>query len=297
MEKKPCLSIVGCGQVGTVLGALWHSSGVFEVEALVDVNLEKVRRAGALIGSGAPHESLEVLPPSDVILLAVPDDALISCAEALSAQATIKPGAIIFHCSGATPSEALGLLRKHGASVASMHPLRSFADFNRAVDHFRGTYCGFEGDAEARDILIEAFEEIGAEVFELDPSKKAIYHAASIFVSNYINALIEVGLSAFEEAGVAREVALKIIAPIARGTVDNIIASDPAAALSGPLARGDSELVAHQLAALDGWNDRAATLYRMLGGVAVDLVERRAMLSPKKIEDLREALAANKLNI
>ena len=290
VEEIRSLSIIGCGQVGTVLGALWHSLRVFRIEALVDSNFEKARRACALIGAGTPQESIELLPSSDVVLLSVPDAALSACLPALYSRGNIKAGAIVCHCSGSVPAEHLGRLRELGAHVASMHPVRSFADFRRTIESFSGTYCGFEGDAAAKEVLLSAFTRIGAIVFTLDPAKKMLYHSGAVFVCNYLTALLEVGLRAYEHAGVARETAFKIIEPIVRGTVDNIFASDPAASLSGPLVRGDAEVLRYQLHAVAEWDERAAALYRLLGAVALELVEKRAVLSAKKIEELRAAL-------
>lgn len=285
------ISIIGCGQVGTVLGALFHNSAAMRVEALVDISIEKAKRANALIGEGTPQESLACLATSDLLLLSLPDSAIEGCVRELCEQCLVKAGTIVFHCSGALPSSALAPLAALGAHIGSVHPVRSFADFRQTVESFRGTYCGVEGDANATPILCELFTSLGARTFSIDAAHKEIYHAGAVFACNYLVALIEVSLRAYERAAVPREVALEVLQPLLRGTLDNIFARGLTSALSGPIVRGDAGAISRQVAAVGAWDSRAEMLYRMLGDVILDLIASNGSLTPGKIEALRQLLA------
>ena len=106
--------------------------------------------------------------------------------------------------------------------MASVHPLKSFADPALAAQTFGGTYCAAEGDAAALAVLKPAFEAAGARVSEIDPAFKTIYHAASVIVCNYLAALMEAGLLSYEKSGLRRDDALRMMEPLVRETVDNV---------------------------------------------------------------------------
>ena len=74
--------------------------------------------------------------------------------------------------------------------------------------------------------------------FPLDPAGKTLYHGATVMACNNLVALLEAALQLYEQAGVPRPTALEIIAPIVRGTVDNVLRMGTTEAPTGPVARG-----------------------------------------------------------
>jgi len=269
------LNIIGCGAVGRVLGRLFHQAGLFEVRCLLNRSLESGEKAAAFIGAGRAVSDYQDMQPADLYLIAASDDAIAGCAEALAASGLLRPGAVAFHLSGALASSVLAPLRRKGGEVASLHPVKSFADPLACLADFSGTWCGLEGDAPAVALLEEAVGAVGGRTFPVDPSFKTVYHAGSVLVCNYLTALIEVGVRAYEKGGLPRETALQVMEPLVRGTLDNIFRVGTVQALTGPIARGDAALVSEQLAALDGWDSEVALIYRALGRVALELSSRR----------------------
>ena len=64
------------------------------------------------------------------------------------------------------------------------------------------------------------------------------------------------------------------IYPLVRNAIDNSLRLGPAAALTGPAARGDTELVARQAQAVARWDSLAADAYRPLSTLATRLAAR-----------------------
>jgi predicted short-subunit dehydrogenase-like oxidoreductase (DUF2520 family) len=64
--------------------------------------------------------------------------------------------------------------------------------------------------------------------------------------------------------GIGPDVSLKMIAPLVRRSLDNAFASGPRSALTGPIVRGDTQLVKRQFAALSALDQRIGELYRTL---------------------------------
>jgi predicted short-subunit dehydrogenase-like oxidoreductase (DUF2520 family) len=202
----------------------------------------------------------------------------------------LQTGNIVFHCSGALPASILDRAKNVGALIASVHPIKSFADPSLCITNFAGTFCGVEGDDAALVVLEKAFQAIGGQTLQVDSANKTFYHAASVVVSNYLTALVELGIQSYVKAGLTRAQALQIIVPIAHGTIKNIIELDTANALTGPIARGDVATVETQLNTFQNWKPEYGELYRLLGGVALDLSEVKGVASSEALYSLSKLL-------
>jgi predicted short-subunit dehydrogenase-like oxidoreductase (DUF2520 family) len=268
------LNIVGAGHVGRALGRLFAARGVFAVQDVQTRSSASARAAVAFIGAGTPVDAAAALRPSDVWMLAVADDAVKPVAAALAQSAPLD-GAVVFHCSGAKASDELDALRRAGACVASVHPVRSFADPETVVASFEGTYCGVEGDAAALATLLPAFEAIGARPVRIDAAAKTVYHAAAVFASNYLVTVMDAALRAYQAAGIPADVARELARPLATETLANVLRLGPEAALSGPIARGDGATVARQHAAVGAWDPLTGDLYDALAMATWELAKRK----------------------
>lgn len=272
-------SIIGCGAVGKTVGRLFYERGILQPRDIMTRSLESAEAAAGFIGAGRPSASWQELRQADLYLVAASDDAIAACAKGLAESGVVEPGAVVCHLSGALSSAALEPVARLGALVASVHPVKSFADPSLCIKDFAGTWCGIEGDPAAVEFVSGAFRAIGGEPFPLDPGFKTIYHAGSVMVCNYLTALIEAGARAYQKGGVPREQAFQVMEPLVRETVDNIFRSGTVQALTGPIARGDAAVVSAQLEALDAWDGEMARVYCALAGVALDLSRRRGQAS------------------
>lgn len=282
---KPQLNIIGCGHVGQTLAYLWVQAGLLTISQVLNSSVQTGQAAVEFIGQGQAISSIQDLKPANLYLLGCPDKALVACCTQLALAKVLRTGDIVFHCSGAISSEVLRPLAKQGAWVASVHPIKSFAQPQQAVLSFRPTYCGVEGDLIALEVLNPLFESIGGLSFKLVAEHKTLYHAASVFASNYLVALQSISLQALAQAGVEETLALKILQPIVQETVANVFNLGPVAALTGPIARGDAAVVAKQLAALQASQPLEAELYRLLGLEALALAYKK---HKTPIEDLQQ---------
>lgn len=286
------LNVIGAGRVGRTLASLWEEKHTFAVQDVLDGTLEGARSAAAFIGDGKAVQAIGGMRAADVWMITTPDRTIASAGDDLARAGVLRAGDIVFHCSGSIASTTLAAAARAGAAVASVHPLKTFADARDAVRSFAGTYCAAEGDHAALEVLVPAFERIGGRVSPIDPQFKTIYHAASVVVSNYLVALLETGLRCYEKAGLTRETAVAMIEPIARETLDNVLELGTAQALTGPIARGDDDVVQEHLHALNAWDARVAAIYRELGAVALDLARDRGEVDDDALARLAKALRA-----
>jgi len=284
------INFIGCGQVGRTLGQLWQQHSLLSIGNILNRSQQSAYAAAQQIGAGDAVANIQHMQAADLYLIGCSDDAIEQCSQQLADSGLLRTGDIVFHCSGAQSSQLLSACQKQGALIASIHPIKSFANPTLAAQSFAGTYCGTEGNAQAIERLSPLFSELGAKLLPIHAEHKTLYHAASVIACNYLVALQELSIQTFDKAGIERDQAMAILQPIVSGTIDNVFRLGTAAALTGPIARGDHEVVSNQLGAMQEWNPDYATLYRLLGQLSLPLAETQGHASPEHLVQIHNTL-------
>jgi predicted short-subunit dehydrogenase-like oxidoreductase (DUF2520 family) len=160
--------------------------------------------------------------------------------------------------------------------VAALHPVKAFADPAREILTFDGVVCTLQGDAAAVARLAPAVTAIGGDPVILpETTDRRLYHAGTVFSSNYLAALVQAALDSHAATGIDEASSLRILGPILRDGLAAILDRGPVAALTGPIARGDVETVGAQVAAIATVDADLAELYRALGRRALGLARRK----------------------
>ena len=284
------LDIIGCGNVGKALGRLWTRSRLVEVRCVLNRTLRSGRQAVEFVGAGRAISDFDRLEPADLMMISASDESVEACCRRLCQTDLLRPGVVVFHCSGSLPSTILKPAVDRGAAVASLHPVKSFADPATAAETFAGTFCALEGDPQACNTLAKLLTDCQARTFRVRPDQKTVYHAATVIVCNYLTALMETGLRCFEHAGVDRATATQIIEPIATGTLGNVLRLGPVRALTGPIARGEPSVVRRQCEALGRCDEMIQQIYQSLGLMAVELAAAQGNAEPEALATIEETL-------
>jgi predicted short-subunit dehydrogenase-like oxidoreductase (DUF2520 family) len=194
------------------------------------------------------------------------------------------------HLSGALGLEVLAPLGvKH--AVGSFHPLQSFPAA-RPPDSFRGITIAIDASSPSlRRRLRQLARAVGASPQRVSDSQRALYHAAAVFASNYVIAVVAVAVSLLEAIGWPRARAERALVPLVEGVVANLRKRGTVGALTGPIRRGDVVTIRRHLEALDAVRNELAArdVYRMLGRIALE-VAREAGLKPAAAERVKRAL-------
>jgi predicted short-subunit dehydrogenase-like oxidoreductase (DUF2520 family) len=275
------LNIIGAGQVGRVLGRLFHASGAFKVQDVLTRSAASGAAAVSSIGAGHAVPDMASLRLADATMLTVPDDQIAPVCTQLALNGMLQ-GTLVFHCSGARSSADLRTAVSGGALVASVHPIRSFADPAAVLHGFAGTWCGVEGDPGALAVLEPALRSFGAKPVRIDPAAKTVYHAAAVFASNYLVTVVDAAMRAYQAAGVPEGIAREMARPLATETLANVFRMGPEAALTGPIARGDTTTVLRQQVAVTMWDGPTGALYAALAEATQDLAVRKHARNKKE---------------
>ncbi|MFZ6773987.1 Rossmann-like and DUF2520 domain-containing protein [Undibacterium sp. SXout7W] len=270
------LNTIGAGKVGQVLARLLRQHQVWMPSQICNRSISSAQAAVDFIGAGQVVADRVQMDASDIWMLSVPDDQIVSAGDALTGK--LNAHSIVFHCSGAKPSTILQSAIRAGAAVASVHPVRSFADVQQSAEQFAGTICSVEGDARALAVLIPALQAIGAKTVQISAESKLLYHAGSVFASNYLVSLIDIALHAYQAAGIPEDIALAMAAPLARQSLENALTMGTARALTGPIARGDMDTVHQQQRTVAQWNADAGDVYAAMMPPTIALAARKAAL-------------------
>lgn len=282
--------IVGPGRMGLALGSALAACG--EVRRLTFFGREVEppphplfeRRTGGIEYRLGPQP----LPPeTTIVVLAVPDDRLGEVARGLAGAGAAPAGCVAFHLAGALTTEVLAPLHAVGYAVGSLHPLQTVADPWSGGDRLIGSAFAIAGEPAALAAGRRLVAALRGKPLVVPPTLRPLYHAAAVFASNYLVALVAVAARLLGEAGVPESDALPAVLPLVRGTLDNLEQLGIAAALTGPIARGDVDTVRRHLARL---SPEERTLYSALGLEALGLA-RAAGLDARRAAELEALLS------
>jgi predicted short-subunit dehydrogenase-like oxidoreductase (DUF2520 family) len=223
MSTSPGLRIVGDGRAGGSFARALTSAGWS-----VDV-----------VGRRRPVRTDDV----DGVLLAVPDAVVAEVAAEIAADAPGAEGTVVLHCAGSLRLDALGPHRHRG----SVHPLVSLPGPEVGAVRLRGGWFAVAAsDDRARRLVDAVVAAVTGRAVTVDDDHRAGYHAAAAIASNHLVAL----LGQVERVAASVGVPLEAYLALAQGSLDNVASLGPAAALTGPVARGDWATVRSHVLAL-----------------------------------------------
>ena len=185
-----------------------------------------------------------------MVFLAVPDDALLTFAARLAAAGGRIPKTVAFvHLSGAQELNALDPLRARHP-VGSFHPLQSFPE-PRPPDSLHSVVVGVDASTPALlRRLASLARALGARPKQVSDSQRALYHAAAVFASNYVDVLLATAVKLLQLAGWSEKEAIAGLLPLTEGVIAAVGKRGPVGALTGPVRRGDVNTVERHLVAL-----------------------------------------------
>jgi predicted short-subunit dehydrogenase-like oxidoreductase (DUF2520 family) len=281
------IALVGAGRVGTALAVLLTRAGHRIVAAS---GRDRSRGRVEHFLPGVPFLSpADAARQASAVILGVPDDAIAPVCGAMAAEGAFGEGTFVAHLSGAAPLLALGPARAAGAQVLSLHPLQTFPDVEAGLERLPGSAVAVTAwDEPAYAAGEQLAGDVGGRPFRVPEARRALYHAAAVFCSNYLVAVEGLAERLFRAAGV--EDPVSAFGPLARATLDNVLRGGPAAALTGPVARGDAGTIRRNLDALRAHAPDAVGAYVALARASLALADRSGALSPGQQARVREEL-------
>jgi len=233
-------------------------------------------RAEALLPGTPIVELADVPTGADLVLVAVPDDALVGLVQGLAGAGAVAPGQFWVHLSGRHGLAALAPAAAAGALPLAIHPVMTFT--GTSVDLSRLEDCPFGVTApQALRTAAEALViEMGGDPVWVPEESRALYHAALAFGSNFLVTLVAQSAELLAGAGIQQP--QRVLGPLLSASLDNALRLGDQA-LTGPVARGDAQSVAAHLEVIGQQSDIAVDAYRALARVTADRAVEAGLLS------------------
>lgn len=268
------VAIVGAGRVGCSIGRALLARD-HRVVAVSVANQDSARRVLDALGHVPIVEPEDAPLAANVVVIAVPDDALAQTARRVARG--LCEGAVVLHTSGI---HGVDVLAPCGENIAAIHPAQTVPEPSTDLT---GVYFGVTAPAHMREWAAWFVGELGGIAVDVPEERRALYHAALSMASNFTVAL------AADSADLLQDPAA--LEPLLRQTIENVIRLGGDAALTGPVVRGDAGTVRAHIAALTAHAPHLLESYVSNARRVLDRAVKAGRLEPSKARSVVEALS------
>jgi predicted short-subunit dehydrogenase-like oxidoreductase (DUF2520 family) len=232
--------VVGVGRLGSALSTQLVKAGW---PVTVRTQSPSGRRQAKRLGL---HEAdAMALSRADLCLLTVPDGAVAAVARAVAPLLGRSTGLV--HCAGALTLEVLQPAAA-GRPTGSFHPLVSVT----------GPETPLAGHSVAiatrsrvlAQLLGRLAGALGLRPLRVPEGGRSAYHAGAAMAASGLVSLLDAAIAAWTAAGVSEREAMTALAALMRSALAGGEARGAVAALTGPVVRGDAEVVQAHVRAL-----------------------------------------------
>lgn len=204
----------------------------------VATHLFKALKGKVKVGLVNPHKIEELPQESEIIIIAVADNAITQVAEKIP-----QTEAVVAHTAGSVPLDVLKDRFKHSGVF---YPLQTFTK-DCEMD-----YSGLPIFIEASDDfsnsrLKELALLISDNVRKAGSEERKKLHLAAVFACNFTNAMAGIAEEIIRDYGLD----FSTLFPLLKQTVGKLERISPKAAQTGPAVRGDSKVMEKHLQMLE----------------------------------------------
>lgn len=271
------VAVLGAGRVGTAL-ALALPDPAYQVVAVAGRSREGLDAFARRVPTAAVLPPAHAARSADLVLVAVPDDALPGLVGEVAADEGVAGGSRWVHTAGGYDAEVLAPVRQEGAAVAACHPAVSFPDVDTGLAALPGAswaVTAAQDDLGWARVLVTDFR--GRPVTVASGSR-TLYHAGLAVGSNATVSVVTLARDLLLGAGVTDPGAF--LGPLATTSAANAAAWG-AAALTGPVRRGDVDTLDRHLTELAEVVPGAVDAYVALARLALTHA-RQVGLEPER---------------
>ncbi|WBB78875.1 DUF2520 domain-containing protein [Micromonospora sp. WMMD882] len=306
VSRSLTVGVLGAGRVGAVLGAALAAAGhrvaavsgggstgsaaTVSVSATTSVTVStatataSAARAALLLPEAPRRPAVEVArAATDLLLVAVPDDALAGVMAGLAGAGALRPGQVVAHTSGAHGLAVLAPAVAAGARPLALHPAMTFTGTPDDLDRLPGVSYGVTAPAELRALAARLVTDLGGVPEWIPEAERPLYHAALAHGANHLVTLVNEAADRLRDAGVDEPA--RVLAPLLRAALANALRLGDDA-LTGPVSRGDAGTVARHLDRLTATAPDSVEAYLALARRTADRAIAAGRLRPADAEPL-----------
>lgn len=274
---KRAVAIIGAGQAGSAIAHGLRRAG-HKIAAVASRAGESAASLAAEVDA-RPASPDECVASADLIFVTTSDDAIGEVVAGIAPG--LGPRHAVVHCSGVLGLDVLDPASLAGASVGILHPVTPLVPPEDPAT-LDGKPMGVESRGDEA-WLLEVVADLGGRPVELAGVDRTLYHAGAVMGANLVVAMSATAEAVLVAAGVAEEDARTMVASLLISTARNVAGAGVKAALTGPVRRGDADVIRRHRESLATLDPELAETYR--------LVSRRilALIDDPRAKDASEA--------
>ncbi len=174
---------------------------------------------------------------------------------------------VFFHCSGAVSISVLEPLQEVGASILAMHPYQTLPFPDKEL--LQSIPWLVEGDEQAFLKIQPILKNLNAITYKtnyiLSAEEKLLWHSTAVISSNFTATLYQIAASIINNLGIdSPEVFIRSIAQQTIANAHKSLQHNGRIEMSGPIIRGDMNIVDQEIEALASINPLFSSVYKQL---------------------------------
>jgi predicted short-subunit dehydrogenase-like oxidoreductase (DUF2520 family) len=284
------VGIIGAGRVGAVLGAALRTAG-HHIVAVSAISAASRKRAADLLPGVEVRPADSIGPDVDLLLLAVPDDALPGLVEGLTQAGGIRAGQFVVHTSGRYGIDVLAPAAAVGALPLALHPVMTFAGTAVDVERLAGICFGATAPTMLRPVAETLVLEMGGDPVWIEESNRPLYHAALAHGANHLVTVVASSMDLLRKAGA--DDPQRLLGPLLSAALDNSLRYGDSG-LTGPVVRGDAGTVRAHIKVLSAVSPEITAAYVAMARLTADRALAAGLLAPDAAVELLDVLAGRR---
>jgi predicted short-subunit dehydrogenase-like oxidoreductase (DUF2520 family) len=219
--------VIGTGNVASHLTHVYSKTNTIEISQVNSRNLIEI-------------------PLSDIIIIAVSDDAIATVSKQLK-----DIQSLVVHTSGAVDMNAINQKRK-----GVFYPLQSFTK-DKSVDFSTIPICIESTNNDDIKLLENLASSINSKPYKISTEQRKKIHLAAVFVNNFTNYMYTIGQDICEE----NTIPFEILQPLILETANKVKKISPRNAQTGPAKRNDKQTITNHL---ENLNLQQQEIYKLI---------------------------------
>lgn len=257
------IGIIGAGKVGSSLGNYFSKLRNCQITGYYSRSVESSLFSAQYTCSKVFSTIEELVQESNILMITTPDDTISKIWKKLT-QMNIKEK-MICHCSGSLSSDIFENAKNYGAYVCSLHPLMAIHNKKLNVEKLQAAFFTLEGNPLAVQSWGSILKEAKNSYKVLEKTDKRAYHAASVFMSNFVISLGKVAIRLLMSCHFTEKESLKALSILAQENLRTFLQQGPKYSLTGPVERNDLGTLQKHLSLFQENKDiEVEILYRLL---------------------------------
>ena len=289
------IGIISAGKVGTALGSALRAQGHTIIGAYAR-SADSVDRLEVMLPSVPALDFPQIVESSELVLLAVPDDALAPLVQEIAQLGLWQPGQIVVHTAGHFGVNVLQPAAQAGALCLAIHPAMTFTGTSLDVSRLQGCPFAITAAAPYQAIGHALVVEMGGTSVVIAEEDREIYHAALAHGANHLVTLVSQAMRMLASIGI--ENPGQYLQALTSASLEGALSSGDAL-LTGPVVRGDIGTIAGHLNVTEQLAAEVPELadldftYRALALVTANRALGRRVLNMRQAEELSDLLQGN----